>query len=286
MQLLFAVIFGLISMMGYATANVFSQPLARKWGTQQLLFLRGFGVCLILAVASLGSLEFFLNIRYVALAVGLGVVGYLPLLAFTHGLKVSKVGIVAPIAGASPFVTVLLAFLILHNPLSAVQWVAIVVLLAANIIVSVNFKSLRHSNIVQLKSGVPYAFVAMVGWGLFFFALIYPTKVIGPWATAFLVELGVTIAAGVHIVVTKQKVQLTQAASPKILANGLAIVIGTAAFTVGVSRYNASILSALSNSTALPASLLAVYFFKERLTTLEKLAAGAMVIAVLLISLG
>jgi len=207
------------------------------------------------------------------------------LLAFTHGIKVSKVGIVSPIAGSSPLVTVILTFFILSTPIKAMQWIAIVLVVLANISVSINIKNLKQSNLVKLASGVPFALIAALGWGLFYYALIYPTRAIGPWMAAFLTELGVTIAAGIHVYMGKQKPHLKQALSRGAIINGLCVVVGTIAFTVGVSRYNVGIVAALSNSVALLSALLAAYFFKERLNRLEIMAAIVMVIGVVLVSI-
>jgi drug/metabolite transporter (DMT)-like permease len=284
-MILLAVLFGILSMIGYSLANVSSQPLAKKLGTTQILFLRGLTVALVLAIASVPSFHYFHNVHYVIFSLALGLVGYIPLLAFTHGLKVSRVGIVSPIAGSSPLVTVVLAFIIIGTQIRAIQWIAIVLVVLANIGVSVNLKSLRESNIIKLASGVPFALVATIGWGLFYFALIYPTRAIGPWMAAFLTELGVTIAAGLHLLLIKEKPKFIKSLSPGVIGNGLCIVLGTIGFTVGISRYNVGIVASLSNSMALLSALLAVYFFKEKLNRSEMLAALVMVIGVVLISI-
>lgn len=281
---LLAVLLGFLSMAGFAFANVSSQPLAKKFGNGQVLFLRELTVVIVLALLAIPSLHNIKDVHYVLFALALGLAGYLPLLAFTHGLKVSRVGIVSPIAGCSPLVTVILAFAILGTPIKSIQWLAIVLVILANVGASINLKNFKDSNIAKLTSGVPVALMAALGWGLFFFAIIYPTKAIGPWLTSFLAELGVTVAAAIHLLVSKQKVPLRQALSLKIMGNGLCIVVGIIAFTYGVSRYNIGIVASLSNSVALLSALLAAYFFKERLNRNEMIAAAAMITGVVLIT--
>src|ERR1035438_2311124 len=142
---LMAVLLGLISMLGYAAANVVSQPLARKLGSQQILFLRGLTIVPVLLIVSIPSLHYLKDLHYVLFALLLGLLGYLPLLAFTHGVKISRVGIIAPIAGSSPLITVLMAFVILSTPLKALQWLAVVIIVVANMAASINPKSLKES---------------------------------------------------------------------------------------------------------------------------------------------
>lgn len=285
MTIFLSVLIGLASMLAYSLANVVSQPLVRKSGSAQVLYLRGLVISVILGLIVIPQYHHFHDTRHVLLALLLGIGGYIPVLAFMQGLRVSKVGIVAPIGATSALLTVVLAFLVLHTPLGAIQWAAIVMVIAANVAVSVNPKDLRSSNIMQLESGILFALIAAAGWGLFYFFLIYPTRVLGPWVSAFLVELGVTIAAGLHILVTRQKLEHRDILKVPMSGSGICIVIGTVAYTIGVFSYNVGIVAVLSNSTALASALLAAYFFKEKLTRFEKIIAGIMILGVILVSL-
>lgn len=272
-------------MIAYSSANVTSQPLARRLGSEQLLFVRGIIISIVLAIVCLPLYHHVHSLKDVMLALGLGLVGYIPVLAFMHGLRVSKVGIVAPISATSALLTVVLAFAVLHTAIHALQWGAIALVIAANVAISVNPKDIRSSNVMQLTSGIPYALIAAVGWGLFYFGLVYPTRQLGPWLSALLVETGVTIAAGLHIILTKQKLPVKDDFSWLLFGSALSIVFGTVAYTYGVYHYNVGIVAALSNSTALLSTVLAAYFFKERLTKFERVTACAMIIGVILVSI-
>ncbi|HUC89952.1 MAG TPA: DMT family transporter [Patescibacteria group bacterium] len=285
MSVLMAILLGLMSMVGYGLANVLSQPLAKKLGTAQSLFLRGFSIIVILGIGVAFMPESLTHYREMLIVFGLGVIGYLPLLAFTHGLKVSRISVVAPIAGTSPLVTVLLSFLVLSTQINLLQWLAIVVVIGANIAMSVDPKNLRNSNVMQLSSGVPFALLAALGWGGFYFLLIYATRWLGPWLAAFLVEAGVTLAAGLHVLFSHQRVSLKDAVSRPIVINGALICLGTVAYTIGVRYFNVGIVASLSNSTAVISALVATYMFHEHMTKKEKLAAAVMVTGICAITL-
>lgn len=281
-----AIVLGLASMLAYGLANAFSQPLSKQLGPARIIFLRGITVSLVLAVACLpsyGNLAHHWGSLVEALAVG--VVGYLPVLAFTHGLKVSRIGVVAPVAGSAPLVTILLAYCVLHTPIHALQWLAIGVVILANISVSINPRSWRNSKLLVLSSGIPFALVAAVGWGLFYFLLIYPTHALGPWLSALFAEIGVTVAAGLHVATTDKDLGLATAQRPSLVINGLLICVGTVAYTLGVHSYNQAIVITLSNSTAVVSTLLGVVLFREQLRKLEKLAGATMIIAIIVLSL-
>jgi drug/metabolite transporter (DMT)-like permease len=251
----------------------------------QTLFLRGIAVTLILAVGALTNYRDFNHYKDILLTLGLGIAGYLPVLTFTHGIKISRIGIVAPIAGTSPLITVLLSFFILNTPIHFLQWLAIVVVIGANVVMSVDLKNWRNSTIMQLSSGIPFAIIASLGWGCFYFFLVYSARSLGPWLSAFLVEAGVTLAAGIHLLLSAKRIPFKEAVSKSVLANSLLICAGTVAYTIGVLYYNVSIVAALSNSTAIVSALLATYVFHEHLTSKEKLAAFAMLASIVVITL-
>lgn len=278
MFLFASVMLGLISMLAFGLANVFSKPLSRKYGPAQLLYLRGFTVVIVLALAASPSIGNLSHIWAVLGALGLGMAGYLPVLAFTKGVKESPLGVVAPIAGTAALITVVLSVMFLGVQISAVQWIAIGLVIVANITISVDVKNWRSSKVFRKGSGVPYALAASLGWGLFFFLLVPLTDALGPWLAALLTELGVVIAAGLHIRLKKMPVRIRDAFVPSVASNGLLICAGILAFTVGVRYFSVPIVATLSNSTALVSTVLGVTLFHEHLSKSDRIA-GAIMIA-------
>jgi drug/metabolite transporter (DMT)-like permease len=284
MIILFSVLIGVLSALAYGSANAFSQPLSKKYGASVTLFLRGVTIVPVLGVASLLYGHYPAHWLIAILALALGMVGYLPVLAFTHAIKESPIGIVAPIAGTSPLVTVLLSFIFLGLKLHPAQWAAIIAIIVASIAISFNVKNWRETKANQLSQGVVFAVLASLGWGLFFFLLILVTRHINSILAAFLIELGVTGGAGVHSKLSGRSLNMVNAKDKHIIVNGLLICVGTVAFTLGVKYYNVGIVAALSNSTAIVASILGVYLYHERLKTKERLAAAFMIAGVIVIS--
>lgn len=272
-------------MIAYGFANAYGKPLSQRVGPAQMLFLRGITVSIVLALASISSYHYFTNWFAVCATVLLGVAGYLPVLAFTHGVKMNRVGIVTPIAGASPLVTVLLAFLFLAVPISTTQWLAIILVILANVAISFDFKNWRESSAFQLSSGIPFALIAAVGWGLFYFFLVPSTQALGPWLSAFLVEIGVTGAAGLHMLQSAKPLIFKDMFSRDVMVNGFLLVVGTVAFTFGVRYYNVGIVAALSNSTALVSVLIGALIFREHLRLKEKIAVAVMIVGIIIITL-
>jgi drug/metabolite transporter (DMT)-like permease len=272
-------------MLAYGFSNAQSKPLSQKFGSENLLFCRGITVSLVLAIASIPALKHSYPLIAVLACIILGVAGYIPVLAFTHAIKTSRLGVVAPIAGTAPLVTVLLAFLFLNTPINPVQWLAICMVIFANLTVSINFKNWQESNVLQLSSGIPFAIMAALGWGLFYFFLIPSTKALGPWLSACLAEIGVTLAAGFHIWTKQKTLPIKASFDPGVVVNAFLLCIGTVAYTIGVDYYSIGIVAALSNSTAVISTLIGCFIFNEQLHAKEKIAAAIMITGITIICL-
>ncbi len=283
--ILFAILFGLLSMVCYGLANAFSQSLAKRLGPAQFLFLRGLTIVAMLAVVCIPTYAHSHNWPEVLFAFGIGFTGYLPPLAFMHGLRVSKIGIVAPIANAAPLITVLLSFFILNVPVHGVQWLAIALIVTANAATAINFRDFRQSNLVKLESGVPYGMIAALLWGAGAFLMIYPNRAIGPWQTALFAELGVTVAACIHVLMRRERIQWRETTNWRLIRNGVLIALGTLAFGIGVSHFNIGIVASLSNANAVVSALAAVAFYHEVLTRREKITAAILAIGIISISI-
>lgn len=286
MQLALSITFGLLSMLGFGIANGFLKPLSQKYGGASITFLRGVTVVLVLAVATLiVGFDQVSNWPLAPLAFVLGLAGYLPVLAFIHALKETPLGIVSPIAGTAPLVGVLMSYAFLGVALSHGQWWAILVVIVANVAVTVEPKNWRSSGFFRKSAGIPFAFAAALGWGLFAFCLASIVKSLGPWLSTFLVEVGVTLAAYIHCRLLNQKVDIKEARHPAVIFNGLSLCLGTVALAIGAAKYNVGIVVALSSSTALVTTLVGVVFLRERIHVRDWIAGGAMVAGIAALSL-
>ena len=280
-----ALICGLLAMGSYGLANAFSRPIIHRLGAVRLLWVRGLAIVAMLTVVALPSFGHLANWRAALAALGIGIFGYIPPLAFSQGIKVSRISIITPIASTAPLITVILSAVFLHARLHGGQWWGIGVIVLANVLASVNFRSLRDSNILKLASGVPYALTAALGWGVVFFLIIYPTRSIGPWLTSLLMEIGVVLAASVHVWLRREPFAVHEATRKDVLFNAALIAVGTLGFTIGVRSFNIGLVATLSNSNAVVSIIAATLWHHEHLTRAEKILAGLMIFGVVLVSL-
>ena len=281
------IFFGLLSMVGYGLSNALSQPLTQKIGSSKTLFLRNLVIVpILLAVFLLFPLPPNYALTFVAIAFAIGILGFVPTLAFYKAIKIGKVGIIAPVASSSVIFTVLLSLLFFGEPLSILQASSIALIIAGVLLISVNPKDWKNLLRGGMPSGVLFALVASVLWGVVFFLLKIPVNVIGPILTSLLLEFGVLAASGACLVLGKSGFKLPdRGAFILVFAVAATGAAGTLFFSLGVQISAVSIVAALSMSSPLVATLYSRFFYKEKLARLQWLAVALIVGGIVLLEL-
>lgn len=277
-----SVLLGVISMFGFGLSSVFVKPLIEKYGALKSVAIREMyivGLCLLLALPFLFAPHDWLMFL---LGIVAGMLGYLPLAAFFKAIEKSPIGLVAPITGAAPFVSLLLSLVLLNTTITALQWVAIIMILIANVLISL---SVRDSHNKNWLSGLPYAFVAMAGWGVYFFFLIPISRSLGPWLTPLATEGGVLIASLLALVFTKQFPKTSALGDRRALLPALCIFVGTATYALASTTALPGIFSPLAQSSGIVTVVVGALLLKERLGWKQRAITAVMLVGVILLSL-
>ena len=176
------VITGLLSMFFWGTAIFLAAVASRKLGNVLTLFwmqLFGFLIGLVYFILNFKSFTFpFVsqNIPILVLVAAFQVIAYL---GFYKGLEKAEVSLVGPIGAAWGLVVAILGLLFLKEVLSFSQLLAIGLIIVGIILLSVNIKDLFKTKKVNLLIGVKEGIIAMLGWGISLFLLIFPSKDLG-----------------------------------------------------------------------------------------------------------
>ncbi|MFH1396379.1 MAG: EamA family transporter [archaeon] len=278
------IIFAIISMIGYGLSNAIAKVPNQEIGNKKTIFYRGLFISTILLIILLSFLkEANFSLNFILITFGIAFVGYLPLLTFYKSLEVGKVGIVSPIANSSIFFTVILSIIFFGERLFLMQGISIIIILLGIILMSINFKEFKSSHLFQMSSGVPYALITCILWGLVFFLFKIPVNVLGPILTSFLIEFEILIYSGVHNLFTNKFKKGTFAIKNKkmILYTFLVALFGGAGtlfFNMGIQNYNVSIIAAIAFANPLIATLYGKIVYKEKLK-LQQYFALAIIIA-------
>lgn len=281
MFILISILLGLGSMLAYAYSNVQVKPLRQTYSSAQVICLRNIWAVAFLAVCAIPTITDLRQIWWSFGTLLLGISGYVPLYAFMRAVKDTPIGIVSPIGGSSPLIAVLLSVLFLHTSLSAWQWMAAVIIVLANVAMSVDVQSWKRYVSHPHAEGIAWSLLAAAGWGVFFFLLVPFTEKLGAWNAALLVEVGVLFTAGMHMRISRSLPSLRDLKRPIFIMNGILVAAGTVLFSIGVQSYSIPIVQVLSNSTAFAASFFGFLLFRERLGKRERISGIVMTLAVI-----
>lgn len=279
------IIFGIISMLGFGISTGITKVPLKSIGNQMTIFFRGIFMSLIIFLVLLFYLPASLSPFYLVIALVIGVIGYFPLFTFYKGLKRGKIGVISPVSNSSIIFTVLFSIVFFGETLNIIQSYAIVLIIIGVFLVSVNFRDLKGSNLFKFSSGIPFALMTCLGWGLFFFLVKIPVTFIGPVLTAFMVEFVIMIMAGINMRASRIPFKIP---NKRILIYIVILsVFGSAGaifFNMGISVSSVSIVAALSKSSPWVTTLYGRVAYKEKLKAAQYVAIVLILAGIVLIS--
>ena len=286
MAISIGIIFGILSMIGLGLNAALAKVPVVKIGPHRTVFFRDMGTSVLLFI----SLLFFLNSAvfsplYIAIAFIISFLGYVPLVTFYKAMRVGKIGVVVPVSNSAVVFTVLFSVIFFMEQLSIVQVFSILLIVIGIVVISVNFKDLRKSQLFKFSSGIPYALATCLLWGLVFFLFKIPVMVIGPILTALIIELGGMFFSGIAIATRKESFRLPDRRILKyIILVAISGAAGTLFFNMGVQIADVSIVAALTFSNPWITTIYGRFVYKEKLKTAQYLAILFILSGIVLIS--
>lgn len=229
------ILFAVLSLLGFGLDQNLSQDAAQALGSKQALFWRGLILSIALGVVAIITTH-RVNPTSLAIGLGIGLLGYIPVLCFYQALRIGKLGVVVPIATANGLITTLLAIGILHERLSAPALGAILIIISGTIGLSLDLTALRQRKFI-FAEGTLFSLLACLGWGVVFFLYKYPTDALGPTLSAFLIEFGVFVMSALHLALRRDHiVRGVQRVLPRLAAMSACAFIGVLSFTLAIER--------------------------------------------------
>ncbi|MCK5039609.1 MAG: DMT family transporter [Candidatus Aenigmarchaeota archaeon] len=269
-----AILFGLISMLGYGLSNGLTKVPLLKIGNIKTVFYRGIFANILLLITTLFYLpKINFSLNYILIAFLISTIAYLSIIAFYKALKIGKIGLVSPVANSSVIFTILFSIIFFSESLSAIQAFSVLLIISGITLISINFSDLKNSHFLKTSSGIPHALITCLLWGLMYFLFKIPVMVIGPILTTFIIECGILLYSGIHLKISKTSFDIP---NPVILTYIFFVaffgVIGTLFFNLGIKIYDVSIIAALTFSSPIVVALYGRFIYKEKLTLSQWLA--------------
>ncbi|MDX1373843.1 MAG: DMT family transporter, partial [Nitrososphaeraceae archaeon] len=156
-----AFIYGFIAMIGFGLETAVIKKYVEKLGPIRLIVYRN-----ILIVFFVFLSLIFLNktvnpdLYYILQGIGISVASYGGIYFFQKALKVRKVGLVTPLVGTRGLLAAFIGIVFFKDNLSMMQILSILIVFTGIILSTINFKDLINSDILNIKSGIPFAVLA------------------------------------------------------------------------------------------------------------------------------
>jgi drug/metabolite transporter (DMT)-like permease len=272
--LLISIFFGLLAMVPIGISNGLSPIPTKKIGAKSTLIFRGILTSTLLLIAMLFNLKVthFVPIQIIY-AFAISLIAYIGLLFYYKALAAGKIGAAAPIASGYIIISIALSVIFYRIPLSAWQATFIGLIIFGIILSSINPKDFKNSSIFDIKTGIPFALITALCWGLSFFMAQKPNKELGPYLVGLIIEVGIFCFSLIHSLGQREKIIKPDAKTfGIILAVAVLSVISILGLYLGLKFGNAGIVLTLSGGTSLVVAVYGYFIYKEKLTNTQYFA--------------
>ncbi len=275
-------LFALITMLSWGTADIFAKKAIEKTGEFRALFFNQLlGVAPVFLYALLFMKippippESFALVFFAGLSV---IVFYF---TFYVAMKKGNLSLVNPIVGSYPAITTILGIIILNESLGEIQILAVLAIFLGIILMNVDLKKIKFS----LAGGVKEAILTMFGWGFAFFLVRMMSVSIGVIATLLYLRV---VALGLLLIYGKLRKTSFRIEGGRIwhyvLVAGLLDAAGQLAYSTAVINEQLSIVSPITAAFPAVTVVLAILFLRERPVFNQKIGIASILAGLVLIS--
>ncbi|MFA7253060.1 MAG: EamA family transporter [Patescibacteria group bacterium] len=265
---------GILALVTMGLGNAISKKPIRTFGPNKLMFWRGIFMSVILLgiVLLTGQFAHF-SLKYALITVVISFIGYWPLYFFYKGMDLGKVGIVSPVSSIYTVFTAFLAMVAYQDRLTATEIFAIAIIICGILLISIKFRDFKNSHLFQKSSGIYYALLAAIGWGIYFFLIRIPVMEMGAVLTSYLEETMMLGIVFIILLFNKDRVEKPTFTNIKpVLAISLLSIVGVMAYYQGIKIYSLSIMTALAAAGPLVVCIYGAFVYREKLELKQYIA--------------
>ena len=275
-----------LAMLCWGFGDFLIQKSTRKVGNWETLFIMSLFGAIVLSPFVAKSLPAILTSSNDALTVLMiaSVVLFFAALIDFEGLRVGKLAIVEPIWSFEIPVTAFMAFLIIRERISMIQFILVLLLLIFLVLVAFKEKQLKRK--FFLEKGVIIAFLGAIAMGCANFFMGWAGRASDPLMANFFTDTVLVIITGSVLLIGGKLSRLISDARKNIsvlLPMSIADKVAWVAFVFSMSLAPMAVATALSESYIIIAVILGIFVNKEKLHTHQKIGlVGAIITAIVL----
>lgn len=275
-------------MICWGISDLTIKPLAKKFGTLNATVYKFLPHLLFLFIYFLVK-GFFIPTDLITwiLLISFGMVGAVGLLAFVKSIETGLISINVAIAHACVVITAILSAIFLGEILGFYQYLVIFVILIGLFLLTFDSKSIINFNFKKFNSGAKYAYVTVLSWGIIYTLLKPIINRIGTHASTFYPDFFVIMI--IFVIFLRKSFNLNEIKTKVLTKNNILLLLlaSVSSFLavvfviISFSMEKIAISMGIITAAPLVTTVLAMIFFKERITKLQCFAIILIMISII-----
>lgn len=284
---LISILGGLGGMFGWGISDFLASGASEKVGHTKAFFWSQIVGALFIGIIALFLLPSFSMPTYLlGLTIFAGFVYAIGYLFFYKGFEVGNVSVISAVSNLYVLYIIVISFFIRGQKLTALQIPAIIILLIGATLVSLNYQELQKGKVALLK-GVKETLIASFLFGVIYWPLNEFIAEQAHWLSiALITKLTAIVAVFLFLKLVKRETVSVKANSRKLMvllaAIGILEAIAVLSVTYGQSFDDGIIVAPISSALTVVTVGLAMIFTKERISKIQGLGIGMVVIGIVL----
>lgn len=277
LQKMFEFLYSLVSLFSLGTNTAITKKAIHSASRYQAIVYMYIVLSILLLVAAVVfGFQFSVPSSILPILIFNIVVGALAIIARFKALELGQANIISPLGKTYVILVLLIGVLVFGESLTLPKVVgSLLILISAGII---SFSGQKLSNL-SIEKGVPFIFLSILGWGIYYSLLKPIVAELGPFGATLYLEIGITLFVLGYALIRKKKTSLPDSASSKfIIASGILVFIGSLAYSFSVEAIGIVLTAVILSCTP------AVNLIASRILLGEKLSfakCGAIVLLVI-----
>jgi uncharacterized membrane protein len=286
MALTLGILFGIIAMLGWGVADFFVAKAVRKTNVlKAFVWNQIVGLTLIFLVFLFYFKFPVISFSTVIIILIAGFLGVISNFAFYKGLQVGNVSIISPISASAAAITVILSLIFLNEALSTLQVIGVILAILGAALTSFKFHDLIRLRLKNIATGVEYAIVAMLGWGVLFVLVDVLVSKLGWFLPILFIKTIIVFMLLTYSTTTKKNISFPKNAALFVILIGVLESAAFLAMGAGVSSEYTAIVAPVAFAFPAVTIILARIFFKEILEINQKIGIVSVLAGLVLLSI-
>src|SRR3989339_755135 len=245
------IIYGFVAMVCYGLINVWYRVAAEKMENLRISFYRNVFITLIFLVLLPWlpiklELKLFFSWKYTAIVLAISLIGFLSILTLLKAMNSGeKLGIISPITNSAVVPTTLISVFWFNESLRTAQLLAIALIFLGIVLATTNLNDLKSGKF-RLSSGIIFALITCLLWGIAYGIMRIPISWFGPILTSMIVETSICVYGAIAIKIKGETFAWPDRRSLKyVISISLTAIMASLSTALGFEAYEDSIVSAI-----------------------------------------